>query len=42
MHGLTVKGVPNLDSSPKVESGKDTPISDIAIFCELIPHLQKK
>lgn len=29
---LTVNGVPNLDSDPKVESGKETPISEIAIF----------
>lgn len=32
-----MNGVPNLDSVPKVESGKETPISDIAIFWELIP-----
>ena len=34
---LTVKGVPNRDSSPNVSSGKETPISEIAIFVDEIP-----
>lgn len=34
---LTVNGTPNLDSLPKVSSGKDTPISEIANFLDEIP-----
>ena len=34
---LTVNGIPNRDSLPKVSSGKDTPISDIDISCEDTP-----
>lgn len=41
-HTLTVKGMPNLDSFPKVSSGKDTPISEIAIFSEETPSDQSR
>ena len=34
---LTVKGVPNRDSLPKVSSGKDTPISEMAVCTDDIP-----
>ena len=33
----TVKGTPNLDSSPKVLSGKVTPISEMASFSDDTP-----
>lgn len=33
----TVNGTPNLDSFPKVSSGNDTPISEIASFCDEMP-----
>ena len=36
-HILTVKGIPNLDSLPKESSGKDTPISEMAICFDEMP-----
>ena len=39
---LTVKGVPNLDSLPKVASGKLAPISEIAMLSEDIPEKKTK
>ena len=34
---LTVNGIPNLDSLPKLSSGKETPISDIEIIRDDTP-----
>ena len=34
---LTVKGVPNRDSAPNVSSGKDTPISEMAVCADDMP-----
>ena len=41
LQSLTVKGTPNLDSRPKVSSGKETPISEMAIFCEDTPATEQ-
>ena len=37
---LTVNGIPNLDSAPKLSSGKLTPISDMDSFWSLKPEIK--